>query len=107
MPFIEFIGRVKFPTASRSAGLGTGEFDVGFETEFSWALRRFTPFVNVGYRYLGSPPGFELNNVVVSSVGGLYRVIDPLKSGCRSTTVNRRRLRRVNGSSSFRLQPGR
>jgi len=81
IPFIEFIGRVKFPTASRSAGLGTGEFDVGFETEFSWAVRRFTPYVNVGYRYLGSPPGFELNNVVVASVGGLYRILDPLNIG--------------------------
>jgi len=81
VPYVELIGRVKFPTASRSAGLGTGEFDVGFETELSWAVRRFTPFVNVGYRYLGSPPGFELNNVVVSSVGGLYRVLDPLNIG--------------------------
>jgi hypothetical protein len=81
MPFSEFIGRVKFPTASRSAGLGTGEFDVGFETELSWAVDRFTPFVSGGYRYLGSPPGTELRNVWLGSVGGLYRVLDPLNVG--------------------------
>jgi hypothetical protein len=81
MPFIERIGRVKFPTASRSAGLGTGEFDAGFETEFSWALQRFTPFFDVGYRYLGSPPGFELDNVFIGTVGGMYRVLDPLNVG--------------------------
>ena len=82
MPFIELIGRVKFPSASRSAGLGTGEYDAGVETELSWALfPRFTPFVDGGYRYLGSPPGFELDNVFVGSVGGTYRLLDVLNIG--------------------------
>ncbi|HVO25167.1 MAG TPA: hypothetical protein VMW56_16220 [Candidatus Margulisiibacteriota bacterium] len=81
MPFIELIGRVKFPTASRSAGLGTGEFDAGFETEFSWIVRRFTPFFDVGYRYLGSSPSLALDNVFLGSVGATYWVLDPLNVG--------------------------
>lgn len=81
MPFIELIGRVKFPTASKSAGLGTGEFDLGVETELSWALRRFTPFVDAGYRYLGSSSSLNLDNVFVGTVGGLYRILDPLNIG--------------------------
>ena len=31
LPFVDLVGLVKFPTGSRSKGLGTGEFDFGIE----------------------------------------------------------------------------
>jgi hypothetical protein len=80
-PFVDFIGLVKFPTASRSKGLGTGKFDFGIETEVSWALQRLTPFATVGYRFLGSPPGTPLHDTVLASVGGMYRVLDAVNAG--------------------------
>ncbi|MBI3784895.1 MAG: hypothetical protein HY270_16000 [Deltaproteobacteria bacterium] len=81
MPYIDLIARVKFPSASHSKGLGTGKFDFGFETELAWSLKRFTPFVDVGYRFLGSPSGTTLRDVVLGSIGGFYRLADPLWIG--------------------------
>ncbi len=81
MPFVDVAAIIKFPTASRSQGLGTGEFDYGAESEFFWSLDKFTPFANLGYRFLGSPPGTDLDNVVVGSVGGVYRIIEPVHAG--------------------------
>jgi hypothetical protein len=81
MPFIDLIGRVKYPTASRRQGLGTGKLDFGFETDMAWTLGRFSPFATLGYRFLGSPSGTHLRDVFLASVGGLYRVLDPLWAG--------------------------
>ncbi len=81
VPWLELITLVKFPTASRSAGLGTGEFDVGIETELTWSLGRFTPFVTIGYRFLGSPPDTELRDVIVTSAGAQYRIVDAVGAG--------------------------
>ena len=81
MPSVEVFGLVKFPTADRDKGLGTGKFDFGLETEFAWAIRKFTPFAAVGYRFLGSPPGTQLHDVFQGSVGGLYGVLDALDAG--------------------------
>jgi hypothetical protein len=81
LPYPEIIGLVKFPTASRDEGLGTGEFDFGLELELSWALGRFTPFATAGYRFLGSPPGTHLSDVFVGSLGGIYRLFESLDGG--------------------------
>ncbi len=81
MPFVDLIGRIKFPTASRSDGLGTGEFDYGVEVEASKRLGSFTPFVVGGYRILGSPPGSTLRNVALASIGSTYSLLDSLPVG--------------------------
>ena len=81
MPFLEVAGLVKFPTASRAQGLGTGRFDFGVEAEASWTVQRVTPFVTVGYRFLGSSPSIHLHEVVVGSAGGQYSVTDNLDLG--------------------------
>ena len=81
MPFVDLIGRVKFPTASRSKGLGTGEFDGGIETEWVWVVGDFVPFVSGGYRFLGSSSDVPLHDVWLASGGGMYRVLDALRAG--------------------------
>lgn len=81
IPFLDLIGLVKFPTASRSQGLGTGEFDFGIESELTWSFAALTPFTSIGYRFLGSPPGTHLDNVVVASVGATYRILTTLTAG--------------------------
>ena len=81
MPWVDLVGLVKFPTASRSDGLGTGKFDFGLESEFFFAAGRFTPLAIVGYRFLGSPPGTDLHDVFLGSIGATYRVIDTVHGG--------------------------
>lgn len=81
MPYIDLIGRVKFPTASRSKGLGTGEFDGGVETALTWVRGAFVPFVSGGYRVLGSSADVPLRNVWLASAGGMYQALDPLWAG--------------------------
>lgn len=81
LPYVELIGLVKFPTASRAKGLGTGEFDFGIESDLTWTLGRLSPFVSASYRILGSPPGSHLYDVFGCSLGALYRVAEPLSAG--------------------------
>jgi hypothetical protein len=81
LPYVELIGLVKFPTASRSQGLGTGEFDFGIDTDLTWNVGRVSPFLSAGYRILGSPPGTHLDDVFTGSIGALYRVWPSLSAG--------------------------
>lgn len=81
LPYVEAIGLMKVPTASRSDGLGTGELDFGIESDLTWTLGRFSPFVGLGYRFLGSPPGTHLYDTITASVGALYRVAEWLSAG--------------------------
>jgi len=81
MPFIDLIVRIKFPAADESKGLGTGEFDYTLETEIAHTFGKLTPLASLGYRFVGSPSGTNLNDVVLASAGGVYQVIDPLSLG--------------------------
>lgn len=64
--------RVKLPTAQ--TGLGTGETDFGFTSELSKTFGSVTPFVSAGYRFLGDPPGIDLNNTWNGSAGASVAV---------------------------------
>jgi hypothetical protein len=81
VPYIGLVGLVKFPTASRSDGLGTGKFDFGIESELTWAIQPLTPFATLGGRFLGDLPDTELNNVFLASAGAAYRILDTLSAG--------------------------
>ncbi len=81
IPYADLVGLVKFPTASRGRGLGTGEFDFGFEGELTWVIGRLTPFATAGYRFLGSPPGTHLNDVFDGSVGAAFRLLEAVSAG--------------------------
>ena len=70
---VDLTGKVKFGTASRSKGLGTGENDLGFQVDVYKSAGQLTPFVSLGYRTLGSPPGIDLKDVFFGSVGIDYR----------------------------------
>jgi hypothetical protein len=63
IPTIAVTGRIKFPTADETRGLGTGEFDEGFGVEVSKTLvGNWLGFVDVGYTFIGDPPGVDLRN---------------------------------------------
>ncbi len=75
MPDLTPYAKVKFATASRSKGLGTGEndyeFGLGAGTTIGTSL---FPFVRAGYRIVGSPPNLNLRNVITYEAGGSLRV---------------------------------
>jgi len=66
---VELTGRVKVPTASRSRGLGTGKADFAASAELSKTFGTVTPFVEGGYRWIGSPSGIRLRNAPFASAG--------------------------------------
>ncbi|MEE2704248.1 MAG: hypothetical protein VX614_09545 [Myxococcota bacterium] len=69
MPGVELTGKVKFPTASDGEYLGTGSYDFSFEAEVFKEFGRWTPYLNLGYRYMGNGLGVELDNVWFGSAG--------------------------------------
>ncbi|HQU14527.1 MAG: hypothetical protein ACYC18_05260 [Gammaproteobacteria bacterium] len=77
MPDLVPYAKVKFGTASRSKGLGTGENDYEFGMGANAVLgTRLFPFAQVGYRVVGSPPNLALRNIVTYEAGGSLRVAE-------------------------------
>jgi hypothetical protein len=73
---IELSARVKFATASTSKGLGTGENDYGVSLDVSRSAGAWAPFVTVGYRFMGDPPGVDLRDTMNASVGTSLQLSD-------------------------------
>lgn len=69
-----FTGRVKFPTADEAAGLGTGETDYYGQFDFYRTLGSTTPFVSLGYRFLGDSSLYQLEDGMLASAGSHFRV---------------------------------
>lgn len=66
--------RVKLPTASKSRQLSTGKTDVTVSADLSYPVGTVVPFVNLGYRFLGDPEGFDLRNGPTASVGSSFQL---------------------------------
>lgn len=67
-------GRVKIPTASKSKQLTTGKTDETVFVDASYTMGTVSPFVNLGYRFLGSPSGVNLRNGPTASVGSTLQL---------------------------------
>jgi hypothetical protein len=71
--YADVTGRVKFPTASESKGLGSGETDYAVQ---GYVEKNFgAPFVSLGlgYKWLGEPAGVSYKNVTFGSLGAGYK----------------------------------
>lgn len=73
MPWIDLVGKIKFPTASDERSLGTGEFDYSIQLDLARSFGRFTPLGTIGYRFVGDPPDAHLANTIFTSIGGAWR----------------------------------
>lgn len=71
---VDLTGKVKFATADRDKGLGTGENDYSAQVDVYKGFGRFTLFGGLGYTVLGSSSYIALNNVFNYTVGGSYKV---------------------------------
>lgn len=67
---------IKFPTASTSDGLGTGEFDAGAGVELTKWLNDVHLFSEGQYNWQGKADGFGLNNYFSYSGGIGYQLSD-------------------------------
>lgn len=71
--------KIKFPTADEDRGLGTGEFDETIGVSFSKTfLQRLVGYLDLGYTFVGSPPGADFDNSFSWSVGAAYLLAEPL-----------------------------
>ena len=72
--YVDVGGKIKFPTASESKGLGTGKTDYAVSTDVYKSIGQTTLYGTVGYKVLGDPAGVNLNNVFFGSTGLIYKV---------------------------------
>jgi len=70
-PFIQ----IKFPTADDDKGLGTGEFDgtIGLESSKDFD-NNWLGYLDLGYTFIGDPPGRDLDNQFSFAIGPGYKV---------------------------------
>ena len=73
---IDVTGKIKFATADETRGLGTGENDYTLQFDAFRFFDRLSLQGTAGYRLRGDPPGFELNDVFLASVGGAWLASD-------------------------------
>ena len=70
--------KVKFPTADKDRGLGTGEFDETLGVDVSKLLiGNLFGYLELAYTFIGEPPGTTLHNTFGWSVGAAYAVAQP------------------------------
>ena len=63
LPSILLSARIKAPTADRNKGLGTGEWDEGIGLGLIKLITtKFIAFGDIGYTFIGNPPGANLQN---------------------------------------------
>ncbi len=72
---------IKFPTAGREARLGTtGVVDVGFRAIASKEFTPLTTHINLGYFFIGNPPGGDESNQLRYALGLEFEVTEtPLR----------------------------
>lgn len=74
-PWIDLTARLKIPTASADAGLGTGETDFGIGVETVKTLNdSYLLFLDIGYTVIGDPSGVDYDNrwMVSPGIGRYY-----------------------------------
>ena len=79
---LDLTGKIKFATASKTKGLGTGQNDYIVELDaYKPISKPITLFGGLGYKRMGDPAGVNLNNVWFSSVGLSYKLNPSTSAG--------------------------
>lgn len=63
---------VKFGTADPDRALGTGENDLSLQCDVAKVIDRWTAYGNLGYTFVGDPPGTSLDDVLYGRIGTEY-----------------------------------
>jgi hypothetical protein len=78
---MDLTGKVKFGTADENKGLGTGENDYSAQAQLYKFINDFTLMSSLGYKFHGDPAGYDLENVLMASLGGTYRFTTDVNGG--------------------------
>lgn len=78
---LDLTGKVKFGTASADDGLGTGETDLTIIADVVKFLDGTMLVGSVGYKFRGEPDGIDLEDGLLVSVGGQWRLNDATWTG--------------------------
>ena len=80
---MDLTGKIKFGTADEVKGLGTGENDYSVQADFYKFAEQLTLVGSVGYKFRGDSAelGLDLENVMMSSVGGIYKFTPDVNGG--------------------------
>lgn len=81
VPVIDLTGKIKFGTADKDKGLGTGENDYSAQVDIYKSFGNFTALGTVGYRVYGDTSAAPLDNVFFGSAGGTYKVASNISAG--------------------------
>jgi len=105
---VDLTGKIKFGTADEQKALGTGENDYTMQIEAYRFFDRFTLQGLAGYRLRGEPPGIELDDVFLASVGGAFRASRNAQLGLyydyrQAALSGLDDIQEVSGYASFRL----
>lgn len=78
---LDLTGKIKFGTADKEQGLGTGEDDYSFQGDISKRHGDWTVFAGMGWKEMGNPPEITFKNHWFGSLGASYRVSSPTMAG--------------------------
>jgi hypothetical protein len=79
---VDLTGKIKFGTADAGKGLGTGENDYAAQVDVTQRVTSaLSVFGSLGYKFVGSPTGAELKNVVYGEAGVAVKISDGLRAG--------------------------
>jgi hypothetical protein len=78
---LDLVGRVKFGTADKDKGLGTGEEDFLFRADLYKFFERFTLIGSGGYKLRGDPADIDLQNGFLASIGVSYALTTDSSAG--------------------------
>ncbi len=71
---VDLAGKIKFGTADKDKGLGTGENDYGAEVDIYKTLDSVTLFGGVGYTKMGTSQYIQLKNVFNATAGASLKL---------------------------------
>jgi len=105
--FIDFTGKLKAPTASAQKNLGTGNADFTVQIDIAKTIGKFMPFGTLGYKFVGSSTTFQLNNILIGSIGAAYKVAPTTSLGLsfdyRQSATTRPDSRELFGYINYRI----
>ena len=81
LPWLTVSGKIKIPSASESKGLGTGEADYTLFSELYQPLGAWGIFAGGGYRFMGDPEDFDLNDRWLASAGFDVQLASAVSAG--------------------------
>lgn len=86
---LNILGNVKFGTANANKGLGTGKNDYAAQLDFFYAGAATAYYASAGYKVVGVPESYALNNVAYGSIGATRPISEQLRAGLRLDAAQR------------------